>query len=62
MLIIQIWQKKLTPILKLLSLKLNCQIMQIKKELGHASGFDTSDLGAKKIAALKAKVDKLDLG
>ena len=36
--------------------------MQIKKDLGHASGFDTSDLGAKKIAALKAKVDKLDLG
>ena len=33
-----------------------------KKELDHATGFDTSDLAAKKdFMALKAEVDKLDI-
>ena len=36
--------------------------MLLKKELGHASGVDTSDLAAKKdFIALKAEVDKLDI-
>ena len=36
--------------------------MLLKKELEHATGFDTSDLAAKKhFIALKAEVDKLDI-
>ena len=32
-----------------------------KKELEHAAGADTSNLASKKIIALKAEVDKLDI-
>ena len=32
-----------------------------KKELYHATGVDTSDLAAKKVVALKAEIEKLDI-
>ena len=32
-----------------------------KKELDYAAGVNTSDLAAKKVIALKAQVDKLDI-
>ena len=36
--------------------------MLLKKELGYATGVDTSDLAAEKdFIALKAEVDKLDM-
>ena len=38
------------------------QIMLLKKELDHATGFDTSDLAAKKdFIAWRVEVDKLDI-
>ena len=41
---------------------LNLSNYATKKELGHATGIDTSDLTAKKdFIALKAEVDKLDI-
>ena len=38
------------------------QIMLLKKELDHTTGFDTSDLAAKKdFIAWRVEVDKLDI-